>query len=455
MPTTGDSSTTISLTASTDELDKSELLIETVASDGKDKSAEQSVASPAKRKRSAAEAVAEIVTRPITQLLSLLGVPLQDNGDPVFISVPDPYQSKAVDSEAALTKVTKPTLKSVNATTPTGQHNPDDEDAKLKETLETLEGRMKTLYFKRRLFELAVGEAMDIEIENKPSLAKVAPGFYSSRAELVRIINERLYLILHNRSYPGHWSELLFEPILVARDNGLVTVATGFHEPMSGATSDLLHLVPTISSSKVIKFLGLDLRNWIWDEEGNTHVFTVRGTDYLRRDSVRPIKMTLTAKWQVPKAGIDALKTFTNKERKEIDAVRELFYWNNWESKTLLVSTEEQLEKALKPKFRLPQFLYVYADIAAPVAVGNTRASILRITTLKSTETNKDLGHRPPEKYVKIFFVPVSRRRFDTIEIFLSDENGSELAFDEGTVYVVLEFRKRIPLVSALSYLLQ
>lgn len=333
----------------------------------------------------------------------------------------------------------------------TGSHDPKEERFKCLINIDF----EKVVYLRPRLFEIASEESLDVEHAKHQGIEVIKEGFYSSRAEMVDAINQRLKTIVLHRSYPGTWADTLVEPMLIASDSGLCKVITGFHDQMNGATCNMMYLTPTISSKAAIKFLGLAEENWVWDENRQTFVFVVAGSKYQRRDSMNPIPYHFE-RWQ--KLRTQSSFTFTDQE------VR--FLLNNWEEVNFEIfysnfPNDSDYWTAAKLtarypalKHQQPQFLYIYSDIAAPVNIGNTRASILRITTLKHG-SDKQKSHNKPEKFLNIFYGPVSRRRFDNIEIFLTDENGSEIFFDDGSVYIVLDFRRRIPLASALKQLLR
>lgn len=337
----------------------------------------------------------------------------------------------------------------VTAETAKGTVDPSVVDEAMYLALLGKTGRVGDFWYKRRLFEVANGEHLDVENCDEPNLSTIKAGFFSTRAELVAIINQRLQMLLHTRTYPASWANALVEPQLVVRDTGLVTVACGFGDSFSGATSDSLHLVPVISSLKVIRFLGLDPANWIKDEKLKMYVFTVRGTSYLRRDSVTPITLVRDEKMQRPKNNVNPTATFELRLTHDMMELCTQFVYNTYEKqyrdKDNKRFPETQLLSMVKsPKYQSPQFIYVQSDIASPVAIGSSRASILRITTLKQSKTvaGKQKVHKSPEKFIRVFFSPIARKAFSSIEVFLSDENGSELVFDQGTVYVVLEFRR-------------
>lgn len=318
-----------------------------------------------------------------------------------------------------------------------------------------------------RLYTIALGEILPIENTLYPELSRIPAGFYSSRGELVNLLNERMTYFLNNRTYPARdWSIMLFEPFFHGRDSGMVTVSAGFFDPLTDATSPYIHLVPTINSLRALKFLGFDLSKWKWNSTLKTYVYTIpENSEYVRRDSATPIRL-------LPRGANDTVPMFVKPnvgttvfsaaESDDLAIARLLINYKKLE-KLFVSDFAQRRNNLLKPKTNPPQFLFVYVDVARPVAVGNTRASVLRITSLKSREdsiiqTNATAAagtstqpsfvryyQNEPERFTQIIYVPVSRKSFNTITVFLSDENGSQLSFDEGTVYLVLQFRKRLP----------
>ena len=346
------------------------------------------------------------------------------------------------------------------------------------------------IWYTAHTFSIAMGETVSVECKLYPELFTIPPGFYASRGELVNIMNERLAFLVNNRTFPNRlWSPILYEPYFHGRDSGMITVSAGFYEPCSSATSPYVHLVPTISSLRVLKFLGFNLSHWKWNQEMKTYVYTIpKDTPYIRRDQPLPITMPTVSDiekegmsmWRKTSAQI--YEIYTAEEIAEIKKAREKILYESLEKRYVL-NFSEQRKQLLKPKTTPPQFLFVYVDVARPVAIGNTRASVLRITSLKSREDTLMLSasassqsssstsasalpltqhpsfakyyQNEPERFNQVIYVPVSRKSFNTITVFLSDENGSQLSFDEGTVYIVLQFRKRIPmsaLFNAMSY---
>ena len=79
--------------------------------------------------------------------------------------------------------------------------------------------------------------------------------------------------------------------------------------------------------------------------------------------------------------------------------------------------------------------LYVYADIVEPHPVGDTQANLLRIVPVKDEE-----GGIVSEKFATPLYFRVSRTHFNTVTIFITDDNGYEVPFEDATVQVTLHF---------------
>lgn len=336
----------------------------------------------------------------------------------------------------------------------------------------------KTAWFKGRRFEIAFGKYLKID-GKYAEVAKIKDAFYASRHELAKILNDRMAHLLYNRSYPDtEWSKIMYEPIFQSNDNGVVSVICGFHDMMNGATSTYTYLVPTISSLDVLQFLGFDLSRWQWYSELKTFIFIpgMPGDSgeiiITRRDQEIHHKGVVQEYWildvhpkrvymryKIPENYTTLSFEETQLTNDVIERVQYQFYQKHY------LHTWSELTKLLiQPSSKPPQFLFVYADIASPVAVGNSKASLLRILTLKLGNKLKEVTTvRQPwataasivnessdfrlrlqqnsEKFENIFYTPVSKKSFDSINIFLSDENGSQLIFNRGTVFAVLHFK--------------
>ena len=82
--------------------------------------------------------------------------------------------------------------------------------------------------------------------------------------------------------------------------------------------------------------------------------------------------------------------------------------------------------------------MYVYCDIAAHTAVGDTKAPLLRVCNV----TGKH-GDIVRITYSHPHYVPLARRDFDTIEININNELGHSIPFEFGKSVVTLHFRRR------------
>lgn len=336
-------------------------------------------------------------------------------------------------------------------------------------------------WYRRKPFEVAMGKRLHVEHDQYRDLGKIRKGFYNSRSELVTIINQRLRLILAQRSYPNiEWKGFWFEPLLQANDDGTVTVKTGFYEPLSGLDSTpFIHVVPMINSLRALQFLGLDTKKWKWSTKYTSFLFDINnGCCVSRRDSKKPI--------EVPQLTNAAYRVFAMEKahvRKIVNKseLAMLMHESKQLGRHLLESwypTDMQLSS---PTVTIPNLLYVYVDVAAPVCIGNTKASVVRIVSLKHKQYNyakaeekairwanpiPSTAHaddeettelwvrlhtdqyrsvqNEPERFNNIIYSPLSRKTFSTITVFLSDEHGSTLHFNGGMSYIVLHFRRPV-----------
>jgi len=88
--------------------------------------------------------------------------------------------------------------------------------------------------------------------------------------------------------------------------------------------------------------------------------------------------------------------------------------------------------------------LYVYCDVAENVAVGDTRAPLLRI--IDAAGKSGDDVHRA---FDKPRYVPVQKKKFDSIEILIKNDIGENVSFEGGRVTTTLHFQRALD-----SYLL-
>ena len=80
--------------------------------------------------------------------------------------------------------------------------------------------------------------------------------------------------------------------------------------------------------------------------------------------------------------------------------------------------------------------LYVYCDAAEAIPVGDTKAPLLRV--VDAARNFGDLIHR---LYTTPQYVPVSRKEFNTMEIYIRDGTGRPVPFEFGKVIATLHFR--------------
>ena len=82
--------------------------------------------------------------------------------------------------------------------------------------------------------------------------------------------------------------------------------------------------------------------------------------------------------------------------------------------------------------------MYVYCDVAAYTAVGDTKAPLLRVCNVTGIH-----GEVVRITYAHPQYVPLARREFDTIEININDELGRPMPYEFGKSVAVLHFRRR------------
>ena len=83
--------------------------------------------------------------------------------------------------------------------------------------------------------------------------------------------------------------------------------------------------------------------------------------------------------------------------------------------------------------------LYVYCDIVSYQAVGDSLAPLLRSVTVSGGRGDEVISHI----FNKIHYLPLERSLYETIEIHIADDTGSDVAFMHGHVIVKLHFRRR------------
>ena len=92
------------------------------------------------------------------------------------------------------------------------------------------------------------------------------------------------------------------------------------------------------------------------------------------------------------------------------------------------------------------RLMYVYCDIASFVPIGNTKSPLLRVCNV-----NGSYGEIVRVTFDRPFYVPVSRRQFDTILVDIRNELGQPMPFEFGKSVVTLHFRCRHDLLPSSS----
>jgi hypothetical protein len=85
--------------------------------------------------------------------------------------------------------------------------------------------------------------------------------------------------------------------------------------------------------------------------------------------------------------------------------------------------------------------LFVYSDIVSPSFVGDSYTQLLRLIQIPS---NVQFGEQILISYPNTYYVPVLSHEFETIEIDIKDDTGTNIPFEFGRSIVVLHFRKSL-----------
>ena len=81
--------------------------------------------------------------------------------------------------------------------------------------------------------------------------------------------------------------------------------------------------------------------------------------------------------------------------------------------------------------------LYVYCDLAEPVPVGDTEAPLLRVVSAKGKN-----GEMQQRNFDQLSYIPLQKKHFDSVEIFIRDDLGNPIPFENGKLMVTLHFRR-------------
>ena len=81
--------------------------------------------------------------------------------------------------------------------------------------------------------------------------------------------------------------------------------------------------------------------------------------------------------------------------------------------------------------------LYVYCDLLECVPVGDAMAPLLGIV-----DAEGKLGEVVKRSFEKPRYIPLQKKSFDSVEIFIRDAHGKPVAFENGRSTVTLHFRR-------------
>ena len=72
--------------------------------------------------------------------------------------------------------------------------------------------------------------------------------------------------------------------------------------------------------------------------------------------------------------------------------------------------------------------------------MGDTQTNLLRIVPVKDEE-----GGIVSEGFATPLYFRLSQTNFNTVTIFITDDNGNEVPFEDATVQVTLHFDRALP----------
>lgn len=85
-----------------------------------------------------------------------------------------------------------------------------------------------------------------------------------------------------------------------------------------------------------------------------------------------------------------------------------------------------------------PRYLNIFCDVAELSDVGKMHGPYLGVYRVPNFSNEATAGN---EKF-KFHYYNVVKQNIDKVRVYLLDENGREVSFTEGEVYVTLHFRK-------------
>ena len=82
--------------------------------------------------------------------------------------------------------------------------------------------------------------------------------------------------------------------------------------------------------------------------------------------------------------------------------------------------------------------LFVYSDICQYSLIRDASAPLLRIVQVKN-----DYQRMVTKTFLHVYYAPVSKINFDTVEIYIRDDTGVQIPFVYGKLLVTPHFKKR------------
>lgn len=92
-----------------------------------------------------------------------------------------------------------------------------------------------------------------------------------------------------------------------------------------------------------------------------------------------------------------------------------------------------------KLDFFVPSHMYIYCDVVEPNLVGDSFSPLLRIVKIDPKFNHK----LSMVNFTSLYYIPVLKREFQTIEINIRDDQGDLIPFDSEKLNVRLHFRRR------------
>ena len=82
--------------------------------------------------------------------------------------------------------------------------------------------------------------------------------------------------------------------------------------------------------------------------------------------------------------------------------------------------------------------LYVYCNLAESVPVGDVEAPLLRVVSAKGKN-----GEMQQRNFDQLRYIPLQKKHFDSVEVFIRDDLGNPIPFESGKLLVTLHFKRQ------------